>query len=374
MEKKNFIFFATSSFDSLPHRDQFFSKSLHKLGHKVIFIEEIPSVASIIKKKLIKQKRENSSDISKKDFKRYIPPIIPTFFRSSYSRSLDKFIFDRWFKALLKNLNLNKSIVIIFSPIWFFYLKDYSEIKNLIYDLHDDVQISSRNKRTLRFLRKWEKIGIQKANFITCSSKGLQNYLKETYFKEVYLIRNGIDSGLLEKLYYKSQIVKKIGVVGTFNVKPQCYDFEVLKKVAQKFPDYKLVLVGNTNASIKRNLSKYQNIELKGFMAGDSLLEEVLSWKVCLIPFITSDVTYLINPLKLYEYIAYSKPIVAFDNFDYEDAQEFIYLSKNEDDYIKKIEQALIENNSEIKIKNIDYLYEKTWEKKALQFLSLLKI
>ena len=374
MERKNFIFFATSSFNSLPHRDQFLATSLARLGHKVTFIEEIPSVASVIKKKLNRQKKEGSN-ISNLIFERYIPPIIPTFFRSSYSRNLDKFIFKRWFKSLIKKIDLTKSVVIIFSPIWFYYLDGYYDIKTLIYDIHDDIQISSRNERTLCFLKIWEDIGIKKANFIICSSRGLQIFYENKYSIKVHLIYNGIDSNLLNKLSLnQNNSTKKIGIVGSFNVKPQCYNIEILKKIINKYPDYKLVLVGNVNSTIKKNLSIsiYPNIELKGFMAGDQLWEEVLTWTVCLIPFINSSVTSLINPLKLYEYIACGKPIVAFDNFDYEDAKEFIYLSKNDDEFLSNVENAILNSNIKINKRVIDYLFQKTWEKRVQDLLNLI--
>ena len=335
MGNKSFIFFATSSFNSLPHRDQFLAISLDRLGHEITFIEEIPSVASIIRKKLRQQKKDGSNDISNINFKRYIPPVIPTFFRSSYSRSLDRFIFNRWFKNLIKKKDLANYTVIIFSPIWFYYLNNYNNVKILIYDVHDDIQISSRNERTHRFLKKWESIGIKKANFIICSSKGLQQLYENKCSKKVHLIHNGIDSKLLNKLLNSSKSLEnKIGIVGSFDVQPQCYDIEILKKISEKFPDYKLVLIGKLNAVLKKKLYGFKNIEFKGFILGNSLWEEVLTWKVCLIPFIKSHITKLINPLKLYEYIACNKPIIAYDNFDYEDANEFICLSKNEDEFL----------------------------------------
>ncbi len=374
--KSIFFCFSNSNWFGLPNRDQHIAYHIAKHGYYALFIEEIPSLAMKIKSALKSNVgiQPFYSEIPKK-LEIVKPHIIPTYFRSSFSQSIDKIITGSWFNKKIKPKLGEYNVAIISTPIWFFLLGaaiDYFDI--VIYDIYDDLKVSARNNHALRYLKRSEQMGIKKCDFVICSSPGLQKYIKEEYALDPFLIRNAIDSNFFFEDVPGRESKNIIGIVGLLDIQPDKYNFDLLEIIIKKFLNYEVVVVGRMTINQIKHFSKFPNFKFNGIKKNNDLRKEIAEMTVCLIPFLSNTITESVNPLKLYEYLAFGKPVVATNNFDFGDSKDLIYLAENNQDFIQKIETALKENNVEKKHHRMNWARHNTWDQRIIQILNLLRL
>lgn len=103
-----------------------------------------------------------------------------------------------------------------------------------------------------------------------------------------------------------------LGVVGGINAK---VDLALLAAVAERRPDWTLLLVGPLgygldSAEVER-LRALPNVHLPGPVPPEQVPAVIAACDVCLIPYKLTEQTRHVNPLKVYEYLACGKPVVA---------------------------------------------------------------
>ncbi len=106
----------------------------------------------------------------------------------------------------------------------------------------------------------------------------------------------------------------RIGYVGALNEK---LDFDLLAAVAQQRPDWQLVLVGALDLTGDPHkadgLKGLPNVHWLGRVPVEQVPLVIDAMDVCLLPYEQSPWTAAIDSLKLYEYFACGKPVVATD-------------------------------------------------------------
>lgn len=105
----------------------------------------------------------------------------------------------------------------------------------------------------------------------------------------------------------------RVGYVGVIKVQ---LDLSLLFALAQRHREWSFVLVGprgflGEQASVIENLSKLPNVHFLGGKPIDALPAYVQHLDVCMLCYALSDYTKFIYPLKLHEYLASGRPIVA---------------------------------------------------------------
>ena len=161
---------------------------------------------------------------------------------------------------------------------------------------------------------------------------------------------------------------KVIGFIG--NLDELRIDYPLLKKIALRFPENTLFLVGPVNSSepAEIGLDKLSNVVLAGSRRLEAL-PALLQYMDCvLIPFLCNTLTFSIYPLKINEYLAAGKPVVTTSFSD--DIRTFAdctYLAEDHDAFLEKIEAALAENDPERVQQRITVANSNTWEARIAQ-------
>jgi glycosyltransferase involved in cell wall biosynthesis len=95
---------------------------------------------------------------------------------------------------------------------------------------------------------------------------------------------------------------------------------------------------------------------------------------VCILPYRRDDYTKAIDSLKLYEYFACGKPVVATDVPVIREHSQVVYIAKGTDDFVHKLENALIMPPA---AKQHDLqrsiAMQNTWDKRVEQLSSLIQ-
>jgi glycosyltransferase involved in cell wall biosynthesis len=87
-------------------------------------------------------------------------------------------------------------------------------------------------------------------------------------------------------------------------------DFDLLSHLARKHPDWSIVLIGPARTSLKA-LQGLPNVYLLGQISYPELPSYLQAFDVALIPFKVGPLTLSADVIKVYEYLAAGKPIVA---------------------------------------------------------------
>lgn len=86
------------------------------------------------------------------------------------------------------------------------------------------------------------------------------------------------------------------------------FDWASLANVARSFPEALLVIIGDDKGD---RPEMPQNVRFVGLMAQGDLPRWVRGFDVGLLPFVQSDTTHAVSPLKVYEYLACGVPVAA---------------------------------------------------------------
>lgn len=247
-----------------------------------------------------------------------------------------------------------------------FYLKDHLKPDIFFYLLRDAITSVDYHKR---HGTKLHPLLLKKADFVVTNSDTFECFARESNPRS-YFIGQGCDIELYNDNNGKLQVpddinkIKKpvIGYIGALTIIR--LDIDILIYIAEKKPDWSLVLIGPKLEGFKKSkLDDLGNVYFLGAKKPESLPAYLKGMDVTLNPQILNEITDLNYPLKLDEYLAMGKPVVAtntsFMKFYFKD---YSYLADTKKDYITQIERALSENSPELISKRIAYAKEHSWE------------
>ncbi|BCO09778.1 hypothetical protein GF1_21540 [Desulfolithobacter dissulfuricans] len=210
----------------------------------------------------------------------------------------------------------------------------------VVYDCMDDHGGFSNNSEEIL---QAEKQLLREADLVVTTSAPLSE--KISRIRENILIRNAADSLWFSEpppaLLYSS----KRPVVGYFGAISEWFDMELVIRAARACPEFDFVLVGSTFMCDTREAEEIENIHFIGEVPYTSLKGYLYAFDVCMIPFKLIELIQCTNPVKLYEYLAAGKPVVATDMPELRLVREHVYLSKDLDDFIANIRKAMDSGN-----------------------------
>lgn len=130
---------------------------------------------------------------------------------------------------------------------------------------------------------------------------------------------------------------KRIGVVAELDWR---VDAELIARIAAARPAWKIVLVGPRAKRWGTELAGLRNIEFVGRVEPSAVPEQLRSFDVSLIPYVLNDWTRACLPVKVYEYLAEGRPVVATPLPELKPFSDVIYTAGAEA-FVDTIERAM---------------------------------
>jgi glycosyltransferase involved in cell wall biosynthesis len=96
------------------------------------------------------------------------------------------------------------------------------------------------------------------------------------------------------------------------------------------------------------------------------------SFSVCLVPYKFNNYTKNCFPLKIHEYLASGKPVVASALSAIRDYSEVMYFSATKEEFLGNIRIAMFENDNPKRDKRIQLASHNTWENRILSMEKIL--
>lgn len=129
-------------------------------------------------------------------------------------------------------------------------------------------------------------------------------------------------------------------VVGFFGLVAEWIDVDLIAFLARARPAWSFLLVGHVYADT-RVFDGLGNVVMVGAQPYESLPGWAKSFDVAIIPYRDTEQTRHANPLKLREYLATGRPVVATPNPEIERFREWVRIARTGPEFLQQIEAAL---------------------------------
>lgn len=298
-------------------------------------------------------------------------------------------ITNLWRDAIrIKNNNLifllSTQQLVTVSDIKKIIVKGGKIIYDYVDEIHQDISGSQKMENFLIERHNYIKES-GCASLVLCVSKKLYDEMIECYPKEkVLLVPNGVEYDHFQvkrNLKTIPEDLKKIIntkkiIIGYYGAMANWLDYELINTVAKKHPEWQFVFIGvDYNGGLKKLDISLNNIHFLGQKDYQDLPQYGIWFDIALIPFAKGEIAKSTSPLKMYEYMAMHKPIVATEDLVECYGYKGVYISKNNNnDFEFSIKKAI---NSSKNMKIINFLdkqaKQNTWEIRATKIINFLK-
>lgn len=256
-----------------------------------------------------------------------------------------------------------------------FYLKELLQPSHFIY-LDRDYTIAMPYWR--RHGPVLEPALMRKADAVLCNSldftdRALQHNPASQY------IGNGFDNRLYGSAVQRTMpadlavipgpVVGYVGALLTARL-----DLPLLLALAQRRPAWSFVLVGwEDEGFAQSSLHQLPNVYFLGRRHSDEIPNYIQAFDVCINPQLVNEVTLGNFPLKILEYLALGKPVVAtLTNTMREVFSEHTYLATGLDAYEAQLEKALSEDAASKAQERQGFVDQFSWQRVAKRVLEVI--
>ncbi|MHB8124881.1 MAG: glycosyltransferase family protein [Desulfitobacteriaceae bacterium] len=304
----------------------------------------------------------------------YTPfPLLPFANLQTMINKLNQYILARSLKKVLAKLKFANPILWTYLPNNIDILKHLPH-SQLIYDCADE-HASFPGFINAQVVLNMENRLLVQARIVFASALELYNR-RVAHCQNIQLINNGADfkhfrQALNEVLVLPEEIsslpkpiVGYIGAISTW------LDLELIKALAIAYPLWSIVLVGPQDIDLTE-LRAFANILFVGPKPYGVLPAFLKGFDLCLIPFKINNLTVNVNPVKLYEYLAAGKPVLATALPEVLKFSDHVAIANTKEDFVTLAAQEIAQDNSHKIQSRLEIALANSWD---LRFRQMLKI
>lgn len=271
------------------------------------------------------------------------PLAIPTY-GSSFIRSFNTNALRRQVKKAMRKLRFESPINMVFNPAAGLLAGKLGENELIYYCVDDYTEFTG----VASGLKAIEEDLFRRSDLVIVSSEKLFDDKK--YFNEkTFIIRHGTDWKHFRKsLDEKTEIPDDIRslpkpIIGFHGLLADWVDFELIKKVAAKYSNGSVVLVGKISVDAEKKVKILENIENVHFLGRkpyEVLPNYCKAFDVSLNPFEINELTLAANPLKVREYLAAGLNVISTDIPEVR-ILDHCRIGKDPNEFLEMVEEAL---------------------------------
>lgn len=262
----------------------------------------------------------------------------------------------------------------------FIFLEQLKE-QSIIYDCMDDFLGFYSDFRGIDRLRELETRLVKRADRIITSSIYLRGKLLNSYMQHMnsdpIVVNNGISERLIQgngmsiisnlKVKVNKQELFNFMYIGTIG---KWLDFDLILRALDLFPNCQFTLVG----PVETKTPSHPRIKFEGAVRHDQLTDLASSADALVMPFTISELVRAVDPVKIYEYIFFDKPIIAVDYEEMHKFSPFVNLYSSKAGFIELMNKV-IEGKLTVQPQEeaLDFLQKNTWFQRGQHIVKILE-
>ncbi|MFH1244025.1 MAG: glycosyltransferase [bacterium] len=269
-------------------------------------------------------------------------------------------------KILLRQARIINPVAKLDHPFWGVLRSSLS--MPIIYDVMDLHVGFKESGKTI--LDKHRDL-VQNSDLVLASS----NYLKRTLVQEttnLIMLKNASEYSHFRSAskpgYSRPSDLRELQgpILGYYGALADWLDTDLIEDSARAFPSASLVFIGRIqNNQLEVLAKKYPNIHLLGEKPYQDLPQYLSYFDVCLIPFKLTQLIQATNPVKIYEYFAAGKPVVATPIPELKVYAKLLYFGSTSTQFCSAISHAIKEHSTELRRARQLVSSQNTWVMRA---------
>jgi glycosyltransferase involved in cell wall biosynthesis len=277
-------------------------------------------------------------------------------------------------KRAMKKLRFKNPVNYTFLPSASLLAKNIDE-NYLIYHCVDEY--SAFTDIPTEPILKMEMELMEKSDLVIVSAEKLLED-KKHFNKNTVLVRHGTDWQHFRKaLNDETKIPDDIAtlpkpIIGFHGLLADWIDYDLLKKIAEKYEKGSVVLIGKVTADAENmalTLKHLPNVHFLGRKPYQDLPAYCKAFDVSLNPFVVNELTLAANPLKVREYLAAGLQVVS-TNIPEVRVLENCLVGENHDDFISKVDFILNNPKSRELVSNA--IKHESWDAKVEEIRGII--
>lgn len=345
-------------------------------GHRVLFVE----TADFVAKHALRghgSSRPNRPTVQNVTVRKLVN-VVPFSQRYSVANEINFRIGGAEARRAAKNLP-SPSVLWIYDPRGAAAIGAFGE-DLVVYDCVDDYAEQAATPRAQRFVSRLDKEVAERADLVFATTERLRER-HDRARGGVHLVPNAGDFDhfrpAAEPSFTDPEFAALprpiLGFAG--NIIESKVDLELLDRVATTFPDGTLLLVGPVQpellARVHALVEAHPNVRWTGLRPYETLPSAVAAFDVALIPYTTNEYTRSVFPLKVHEYLAAGKPVVASGVPSVAQLHPHVRLAESPEAFVAAIAEAIAANGAGDR-ERIAVAAANTWEHRANTLLRLI--
>ncbi|HKS90228.1 MAG TPA: glycosyltransferase, partial [Stellaceae bacterium] len=161
-------------------------------------------------------------------------------------------------------------------------------------------------------------------------------------------------------------------VIGYFGAIAEWFAIDWIEACAVAKPAWRFRLIGQVDNCDVSRIAALPNVEFLGEVPYCELPALLREFDVAVIPFRLTPLTRFTNPVKLYEYMAAGKAVVASPLPELAETRDLVYLADDAVAFAAAIARALSEDSPALRARRRQWARRHDWSERARQFAEAL--
>jgi glycosyltransferase involved in cell wall biosynthesis len=250
-----------------------------------------------------------------------------------------------------------------------------------VYDCVDDYAEQTTSVRRREFVAACDRTAALRSRLVFAASRTM--YERQRLVNPgTHLVPNAGDYGHFVRAADRSIAAPEVtglprpvvGFAGNFLASK--VDFSLLERVALTRREWTLLLIGPSTpetVGVLEGLARQPNVRWLGPKPYAELPRYIAAFDVGLIPYVSNAYTRSCFPLKLYEYLAAGKPVVASGLPELAGMEPDVALTDGPDAFVRAVEDALVCGSEAEQERRMQLASRNSWETRTERLLGLVQ-
>lgn len=288
-------------------------------------------------------------------------PLPLPLYQSSIGRRLNAILLRLQLRMVYKRLGIKAPLIWVNTPTGWPVIESWPHC-GLVYQRTDDYAAYDFDNFNADYIRKIDNQLLCEANLSIHVSDELHAQAQSVTPNSI-LVPQGVDNRFFNFQGPSPSDLDSlpgpvIGYVGGMD--SHKFDTRLVAEVVRNLPDYSFALIGAPSPNVDE-LKDFPNVHFLGIKTHDEIPAYIHNFDICMLPTAQTEWGLKCRPLKLMEYLAASKPVVATPTPASAPFASTVKIGGDADAWVGAIKQITAEQTTALSNKVNDQLPLKSW-------------